>query len=435
MATQAWAKTEGESRTIEAGGVSPPAGSRAMKHLRPFIVFGTRPEAIKLAPVVLECRRSKDGLDPIVCLTGQHRELLQQAVEHFGLTHDLYLDVMVPRQTLAEMTARCVELLDRALLRFQPDCVVAQGDTTTVMAASMAAFYRRIPFVHVEGGLRTGDLRAPWPEEFNRRVASLTAALHCASTRRAADQLLLEGVPAGRVRVTGSPVIDALHWTLARMRSYASRWEQKYGDLGDRRMVLITGHRRESFGRGFEQICGAIRRLAGDLPDVAFVYPVHPNPRVRETVHARLCDLPNVRLEPPLPYPEFVWLMQRSTLILTDSGGVEEEAPTLRKPLVVMRETTERWEVVDAGAAIVTGVCEARIVAAVRRLLADEEAYRRMQLDRNPYGDGQAAARIVQLLSRECWAADDTDGAGAPASPAGEACRRALDDAAWALPD
>ncbi len=367
--------------------------------LRPLLVFGTRPEAIKMAPVVHACQSSID-LSPLVCVTGQHREMLQQVNDYFGITPDIDLQLMQANQSLANLTARCVERMDEVLVQHQPDCAVAQGDTTTVMATALAAFYRRVPFVHVEAGLRTGNIYAPWPEEMNRRVASIVATLHCAPTQRSADNLLREGVPASSVHVTGNTVIDALLWTVDRERQNASTWEKKYPYMIGTRSVLITGHRRENFGGGFEDICAAIARLAQQFADVQFVYPVHLNPNVQQPVYKLLGGLDNVHLIPPVPYPEFVWLMDGCTLILTDSGGVQEEAPSLKKPVLVMRETTERPEAMDAGAVELVGTDVDKITSRVGCLLQDPVQYARHIIEHNPYGDGHAAARIVELLSK-----------------------------------
>jgi len=369
-----------------------------LSKLRPMLVLGTRPEAIKMSPVVHECLRRGETIEATVCLTGQHDEMLEQMVSYFGIPADVRLDVMTPGQGLARLTARCVEAIDGELARCRPDCVVAQGDTATVMATSMAAFYRQVPFVHVEAGLRTGNLAAPWPEEFNRRVADLTAALCCAPTGRAADALLAEGVPPENVRVTGNTVIDALLWTLRRERADADWWQRKYPVLGDRWMVLITAHRRENFGEGIENVCRAVGILAERFPDIEFIYPVHPNENVRRPVHELLGGIRNVHLVEPAAYPEFVWLMDRSTLILTDSGGVQEEAPSLRRPVLVMRETTERPEVVEAGAARLVGTSVDAIVEGAATLLTDRDAYAACQIDRNPCGDGRAAGRIVDWM-------------------------------------
>ncbi len=358
-----------------------------------------------MAPVVHECQRRADLVEPIVCLTGQHRELLAQVTEYFGIRADDDLDLMTPDQTLARLTARCIEGIDEVLLRRRPHCVVAQGDTTTVMAAAVASFYRRTAFVHVEAGLRTGNLDAPWPEEFNRRVADMVTALHCAPTPRAVETLLAEGAPPAAVRLTGNTVVDALLATLPRERMAADRWRRKYAMLDDRRMVLITGHRRENFGRGFENICRAIAGLANRFHDCHFVYPVHLNPNVQRPVNRILNGRKNVHLVPPASYPEFVWLMDRSALIMTDSGGVQEEAPTLRKPVLVMRETTERPEAIEAGAARLVGTSVERIVAGASLLLTDAAEYAACQIDRNPYGDGCAAERIVDWMLEQDWPA------------------------------
>jgi UDP-N-acetylglucosamine 2-epimerase len=374
-----------------------------MPALRPLLIFGTRPEAIKMAPVIDACRRRGALVEPLVCLTGQHRELLSGVIEYFGIEADVNLDLMAPEQTLARLTARCVEALDGVLSRIRPHCVVAQGDTTTVMAASLAAFYRRIPLVHVEAGLRTGNLQAPWPEELNRRIADLTAALHCAPTRRAADALLAEGIDPRRIHVTGNTVIDALMQTLARERASPGPWPEKYAFLADRKMILITGHRRESFGVPFENICRAIATLAASFADCRFVYPVHLNPNVQKPVQRLLGSCRNVHLVAPAAYPEFVWLMDRSTLILTDSGGVQEEAPSLGKPVLVMRDSTERPEAVESGAARLVGTCSERIMDEVAGLLTDPAEYAACQIDRNPYGDGRAAERIVDLMLQQGW--------------------------------
>lgn len=348
-----------------------------------------------MAPVVGACRCRAERVEAIVCQAGQHRELLSPVVEYFGLRPDVVLDLMQPDQSLAGLTARAVEAIDTVLVRVRPDCVVAQGDTTTVMAAALAAFYRRVPLVHVEAGLRTGNLHAPWPEELNRRVADLTATLHCAPTPRAAETLWAEGVPHDAVRVTGNTAVDALLATLVRERAHASAWHEKYPQLADRRVVLVTGHRRESFGEGLENICRAIAELARRHSDCRFVYPVHLNPHVQEPVRRMLSGLASVDLLEPVAYPEFVWLMDRAELILTDSGGVQEEAPSLRKPVLVMRSATDRPEAVEAGAAILVGTSPERIVAAAQRLLLDRDAYAACQVSENPYGDGQAASRIV----------------------------------------
>ena len=375
-----------------------------MSRLRVLLVLGTRPEAIKMAPVIHECRRRPGLIEPVVCSTGQHSEMLTQVLSYFNIQVDEDLGVMTANQSLAQLTARCLERIDQSLTRWQPHCVVAQGDTTTALAASMAAFYRHIPFVHVEAGLRTGNLQSPWPEELNRRIADLTTTLYCAPTQRAVDALVREGVSLAAIRLTGNTVIDALLTAVSHERRCADQWQAKYPMLNGGPMVLITGHRRESFGRGFEEICRAIGLLADRFTGCQFVFPVHLNPNVRGPVYGLLSGRANVHLVPPVAYPEFVWLMDRSTLILTDSGGVQEEAPTLRKPVVVMRETTERPEAVEAGIARLTGASCEGIVSAVALLLTNPAAYAACQADNNPFGDGHAAERIVDWILEQGWA-------------------------------
>jgi UDP-N-acetylglucosamine 2-epimerase (non-hydrolysing) len=366
---------------------------------RVFLVVGTRPEAIKMAPVIAACREH-DSVDPVVCFTGQHREMLQQVASYFGIKAEVDLELMEPNQSLATLTSRCISQLDAVMGKTLPDCVVAQGDTTTVMAASLVSFYRHIDFVHVEAGLRSGDLTSPWPEELNRRIVSLTTRLHCAPTDRSRENLLREGVPSDNIQVTGNTVIDALLWTLDRESTSASPWPKKYEWLDKERMILITGHRRENLGKGIQQICIAIRELALSFRDVRFLYPVHLNPQVRDAVFAALGGLSNVHLVDPVPYPEFVWLMHRSTIIISDSGGVQEEAPSLRRPVLVTRDNTERPEGVQVGAVELVGTRTNRIVERVSHLLSDPAEYARHQVDKSPYGDGAAALRIVRHIAQ-----------------------------------
>ena len=373
-----------------------------MGRIRPLLIAGTRPEAIKMAPVIRQCRK-RHQVEPIVCLTGQHREMLAQVAEYFEIRPDLNLEVMESNQSLAGLTARCLEGIDAAIVQYGVDCVVAQGDTTTVLASSLAAFYRQVPFVHVEAGLRTGNLQSPWPEEFNRRSASLTAALHCAPTTMAANALLAEGVNAATVSVTGNTVVDALQWTVQRERSRGDHWQARYPFLRDQQLVLITGHRRENFGEKLAALCRGISRLAARFYDVAFVYPVHLNPNVAGPVRQILGGAENIHLVDPACYPEFVWLMDRATLILTDSGGVQEEAPSLGKPVLVTRDTTERPEAVTAGAAELVGTSEERIIEAVTTLLTDPAECEKRHIAENPYGEGQSVRRIVDLIESQAW--------------------------------
>jgi UDP-N-acetylglucosamine 2-epimerase (non-hydrolysing) len=310
---------------------------------------------------------------------------------------------MRPNQTLADLTGRCLKAIDEVIECITPNCVIAQGDRTTVLCASMAAFYRKVPFGHVEAGLRTGNLMAPRPEEFNSRVATLTTALQCAPIDKAAQALLAEGLAPDRVRVTGNTVIDTLLWTLERERAHEQRWRDKYAMLGHRRVVLITGHRRENFGGGFESITRAIAELAAIFSATEFVCPVHPNPNVQEAVHRKLAGQPNIHLTPPSTYPEIVWLIDRATLILTDSGGVQEEAPSFGKPVLVMRQATERPKSIDAGVAELVGTDYATIVARVSSLLTDPQQYAMRPAPANSYGDGCAAKRIVDWILERPW--------------------------------
>jgi UDP-N-acetylglucosamine 2-epimerase (non-hydrolysing) len=366
------------------------------------VIIGTRPEAIKLAPVVAALRA--DGRFTVeVCLTAQHREMLDPFVEAFRLepTHDLNL--MRPRQTLAEFTAHALTAVDAYLAASRPDLTLVQGDTATVLAAALAAFYQRIPLGHVEAGLRTGNLQAPWPEEANRVLTTRLARLHFAPTEGSRRNLLADGVPDEHILVTGNTVVDALLHAVGVIENERPLLPDDLeavvsGRYAARPMVLITGHRREHFGTGLEQICHAVADLAARHPDVHFVYPVHLNPRVREAVHGILDPLRagNLTLTEPVSYLPFVTLLRRATLVLTDSGGVQEEAPTLGKPVLVMRDASDRPESLEAGTARLVGADRAAIVRGVSALLDDRHEYERMARAGNPYGDGHAAARIVR---------------------------------------
>lgn len=375
-----------------------------MKH-RVAVLMGTRPEAIKLAPVIAALE-ADERFEALVVNTGQHRELIDQVISLFGLRVDRDLAVMQPNQTLASLTARLLTALDETLLALEPNLVLVQGDTSTVLSGALAAFYRRIPIGHVEAGLRTGNIASPFPEEGNRRLTTPLAALHFAPTKPSQQNLLREHVDPASVFVTGNTVIDALKMEQSRQEDpavgealRATLCEQGGPDLFDHPMVLVTGHRRENFGGGFDQITAAITTLAERFPDTLFVYPVHLNPNVREVVHERLGALKNVRLLPPQPYSEFVALLAASRVVLTDSGGVQEEAPSLGKPVLVMRDTTERPEGVDAGTVRLVGPVAEAIVDGVTELLTDEDAYHAMAEAVNPYGDGQAAGRIVEACA------------------------------------
>ena len=367
-----------------------------------LFVFGTRPEAVKLAPVIRLARERSDAFRVRVCVTAQHRQMLDPFLALFDLRPDVDLDVMRPDQALSGLVARVLDGVDRELAADTPDFVVVQGDTSTTMAASLAAFHRRVRVAHVEAGLRTWDLAAPFPEEMNRQVVTRVADFHFAPTAWARDNLLREGVPADRAIVTGNTVIDALYW----VRDHALAGMDpttRYPALAGRRLVLVTGHRRESFGQGFEDLCAAIRDVVERHPDVVVLYPVHLNPNVREPVLRILGPVQatgRLVLEQPLEYAPFVALLQASYLVLTDSGGVQEEAPGFGKPVLVMRGKTERPEGVDAGVVRLVGTDRARIVAAVDELLDDPDAWARMARAVNPYGDGHAAGRILEILAR-----------------------------------
>jgi len=377
-----------------------------MSAQRNILVFmGTRPEAVKLAPVVAALRDTSDFRCTVVA-TGQHKEMFRQVADTFGFAVDADLDVMRPNQSLAGLTARLLDGIDGWLDTAKPDMALVQGDTTTVLAASLACFYRRIPIGHVEAGLRTGNIWSPFPEEANRKLATPLVALHFAPTEAARASLLREGVAEDSISVTGNTVIDALRIEVARQVGDATIRAGIENDLGqllgaewaEWPTVLITGHRRENFGDGIEQICQAIATLAERFPDHRFVYPVHLNPNVLTHVNRLLGGLPNVRLIAPQNYRNFVALMARCRLVLTDSGGVQEEAPSLGKPVLVMRDTTERPEGVAAGTALLTGPKASAIVEHATRLLSDEAAYRAMATAKNPYGDGYAAEQIVQRI-------------------------------------
>ena len=364
-------------------------------------VFGTRPEAIKMAPVVGELARFPADFDSRVCVTGQHRDMLDQVLALFAIRPDFDLDIMQPGQSLTDTTCGVLRGLEAVFTRFQPDLVLVHGDTTTTMAAGLAAFYHHIPLGHVEAGLRTGNLQAPFPEEMNRRLAGMLARCHFAPTGRARDNLLAEGVAADRILVTGNTVIDALLTVVGRLRTDTGLQRQmaeRFAFLdAHKQLVLVTGHRRENFGEGFARVCRGLRTLVATHPGVELVYPVHLNPQVQEPVGRLLGGQERVHLLAPLDYLPFVALMDRASLIVTDSGGVQEEAPSLGKPVLVTRETTERPEAVAAGTVHLVGTDEAAIVAQAAELLAAPAGGRSGAMV-NPYGDGHAAERIVRFL-------------------------------------
>jgi UDP-N-acetylglucosamine 2-epimerase (non-hydrolysing) len=373
-----------------------------VKKINVLTIIGTRPEAIKLAPVVLEMRRRQDLFHFPVCVTAQHREMLDQVLALFGIVPDYDLNIMSSGQTLAQVTARAMEGLDAVVSREKPDVILVQGDTTTAFCGALTGYYHQIEVGHIEAGLRTGNKYAPFPEEINRCLIGRIADLHFAPTEQARKTLLDEDVADARVFVTGNTVIDALLWVRERVQTATPELPKGLSEaITGQQIILVTGHRRESFGDGFDNICRAIREIAECFAGVAFVYPVHLNPNVREPVNRILGGHSRIHLVGPLSYAPFVWLMDRATIVLTDSGGVQEEAPSLGKPVLVMRETTERPEGIAAGNALLVGVQRERIVDGLRQLLCDPERRARMAAVNNPYGDGLAAQRIVEILLRK----------------------------------
>lgn len=378
-----------------------------MKRL--LLVFGTRPEAIKMAPLVHEFKKHPDQFETKVCVTGQHREMLDQVLELFQITPDVDLNIMKSGQDLYDVTSRVLLGMRDVLDALKPDVVFVHGDTTTSSATALAAFYRQIPVAHVEAGLRTGNIYSPWPEEMNRLITGRIATYHFAPTPLSKQNLLKENVDPQHILVTGNTVIDALHWVVKKIQAELGlksslhenilRFGYDTNRLNEgKRLVLITGHRRENFGEGFLNICHAIKNLAQRYPEVDYVYPVHLNPNVRKPVMEILGGgIDNIYLIDPLPYLEFVYLMEQSYLILTDSGGIQEEAPGLGKPVLVMRDTTERPEAVEAGTVLMVGTDKERIEKMVSRLLEDYSFYSSMSDAINPYGDGHACERIVDF--------------------------------------
>ena len=372
-----------------------------MHRLKTLCVFGTRPEAIKMAPLALQLA-ADERFDAKVCVTGQHREMLDQVLSLFDLKPDYDLNIMKPGQDLTDVTAGILTSLKPVLAEFKPNIVLVHGDTATTFAASLAAYYQQIPVGHVEAGLRTGNIYSPWPEEGNRKLTGALATLHFAPTETSRQNLLNEGVGEERILVTGNTVIDALLDVVAKLeasQSLQAQFSQQFNFLqADKKLILVTGHRRESFGGGFERICRALVDTAKAHPEVQVVYPVHLNPNVREPVNRLLQGIENVHLIEPLDYLPFVYLMNRAHLILTDSGGIQEEAPSLGKPVLVMRDTTERPEAVEAGTVKLVGTDTDMIVKRLNLLLSDETAYAAMSRAHNPYGDGRACSRIQEGL-------------------------------------
>ena len=363
-----------------------------------LICFGTRPEAIKLAPIVKEFQ-GRPGFIVRVCVTSQHREMLDQVLELFEIFPDYDLNVMTSGQSLESLTIKVLESMSSVLSKENPDCIVVQGDTTTTFASALSAFYKKIPVAHVEAGLRTYQKFSPFPEEINRQMTSCLTDWHFAPTGRARDALLGENFPEDRIFVVGNTVIDALLKVVEKARLSDVTFRKRFEQVDfDKRLLLVTGHRRENFGQGFINICSAIRNLAKANQDLEIVYPVHLNPHVQKPVKDLLSDLPNVHLIPPQDYLTFVWLMDRSYIVLTDSGGVQEEAPSLGKPVLVTRDTTERTEALDAGVARLVGTETEFIVYWVQRLLDDLNTYQAMSRPQNPYGDGKSSGQIAEVL-------------------------------------
>lgn len=365
-------------------------------------VFGTRPEAIKMAPLV-HALSADSRFVSRVCVTAQHREMLDQVLGLFEITPEYDLNIMKPGQTLSAVTSRILKGMECVLNDFKPDLVLVHGDTATTFATALAAYYKRISVGHVEAGLRTGNIYSPWPEEGNRKLTGALTRYHFAPTETSKQNLLNENIPASDISVTGNTVIDALLWVQNKLNHDAQlrdELEALFPMLdAEKKLILVTGHRRESFGGGFERICAALRKISNEHDDCQVVYPVHLNPNVQEPVNRLLADCSNVNLIPPQDYLPFVYLMSQSYLILTDSGGIQEEAPSLGKPVLVMRDTTERPEAVDAGTVKLVGTDVALIVEEVKNLLLNENAYADMSHAHNPYGDGQACNRILNFLN------------------------------------
>ena len=368
-------------------------------------IFGTRPEAIKMAPLALALAAAPD-IESRVCVTAQHREMLDQVLHLFNLIPDYDLNLMKPGQTLNSITADVVTHLKPVFEDFEPDLVLVHGDTTTTLASSLAAYYNQIPVGHVEAGLRTSDIYSPWPEEINRQLTSRICSLHFAPTKQAAENLIQEGIDQAKIFITGNTVVDALLMKSEQLQADATRAVLVNNELikagyeinPERRFILITGHRRESFGEGFRQICQALKTLALTNPDLDIVYPLHLNPNVQEPVNKLLSESKNIHLIEPLQYDSFVYMMMNCSFIITDSGGVQEEAPSLGKPVLVMRDKTERPEAMDAGTVKLVGSNAERIISEAQILLDDPQEYERMAQAHNPYGDGSACQKIIQII-------------------------------------
>jgi UDP-N-acetylglucosamine 2-epimerase (non-hydrolysing) len=369
--------------------------------MKVLTVFGTRPEAIKMAPIV-HALSEDSRFDSKVCVTGQHREMLDQVLSLFEITPDFNFCVMRPGQSLCDVTSAILKGMDEMLMEYSPDLILVHGDTATTFASALAAYHKQIPVGHVEAGLRTGNIYSPWPEEGNRRLTSSIARYHFAPTNESKNNLLKENISESEILVTGNTVVDALFW----VKDKIARRPLLKDDLGrlypmldpEKKVILVTGHRRESFGQGFENICQALQRIALEHSDCQIIYPVHLNPNVQEPVNRLLKGIENIYLIEPQEYLPFIYLMMKSEIILTDSGGIQEEAPSLGKPVLVMRETTERPEAIEAGTVKLVGTDPELIFSEVTKLLSDKGAYQKMSMSHNPYGDGQASSRIIQFI-------------------------------------
>lgn len=370
-----------------------------------LIVFGTRPEAIKMAPLVKEFQKDTNNFETKVCVTAQHRQMLDQVLEIFDIKPDYDLNIMKPGQDLYDITSNVLIGMKSVLNDFEPDVVLVHGDTTTTLSASLAAFYAKIKVGHVEAGLRTNDIYSPWPEEGNRQLTGILANYHFAPTQQSEENLLKEGKKQQDIYVTGNTVIDALMYVLQRIENQPtlkekikSKISKQYQLDEERKIILVTGHRRENFGQGFINICEGLKELAKNNPDIDIVYPVHLNPNVQKPVNEILSDLTNVYLIDPLQYEEFIYMMNESYFIITDSGGIQEEAPSLGKPVLVMRDTTERPEAVEAGTVRLVGTDKNTLIKEAQKLIDSKIEYEKMAKAHNPYGDGRACARIVKNL-------------------------------------
>jgi UDP-N-acetylglucosamine 2-epimerase (non-hydrolysing) len=368
-----------------------------MKLKKILFIFGTRPEAIKMAPIIQECRKNSNSFETKICITGQHKEMLQQVLDFFEIVPDFNLSLMTHNQTLFDITANALKGIEQVLNIYHPDVILVQGDTTTAMTGALAGYYKKIKVGHIEAGLRSGNIYSPFPEEVNRRIVSTMCTYHFAPTQMAKNNLEKENHKE-HIYITGNTVIDALLWGVKKVR-LSGKIKSEFGFLDvSKKIILVTAHRRESFGKAFENICDALLQLAAANPNIEIVYPVHLNPNVQEVVYNKLSGQKNIHLIKPASYPQLLWLIDRSYLVITDSGGIQEEAPSLGKPVLVMREVTERQEGIDAGTAILVGTEVQNITGAAQNLLNDSAAYTAMAKAVNPYGDGTSAQQIVSLL-------------------------------------